>query len=380
MDARRLRRGDRRELRSDGHRPCARQQRALAATAENISHAYRWLDDDDEATRWAEQASTIYGELGDPLETYVRLDIQAWMHLREGDDSAAAEVIERLIPICVQLEDKHLVVEKYMTLGKIHLSEGRYEDALDSFSSAAVQGAATGDLRHEGYPRISAGVAHEGLGAYRDAARSYLSGARLLEASFAMTGVAADEIGQGDALVLHAGVARRHLGGADDARDSLVVAERIFERSGDANRLGLAQMELGALHWSTGALEQAVTSYRDALETAIRAGMPEREVAARASLGVTYRDLGRLEESIAAGREAVDRVRATEDPLGEAFLLSSLASSYQLAGRIDEARACLTRSLDLRRSCGDESGATATLRTLTGLGGASTGRTGDIVA
>jgi hypothetical protein len=38
------------------------QRRALAATAENVSHAYRWLGQDDEAEHWAEHAAAIYDE------------------------------------------------------------------------------------------------------------------------------------------------------------------------------------------------------------------------------------------------------------------------------------------------------------------------------
>lgn len=353
-----------------GHR------RALAATAENVSHAYRWLDDDAEAERWAEQAAETYEELGDLLAAYVRLDLRVWQHLRRRDEPAAAEVLERLLPICVQLEDKHLVVEKHMNLGKIYLGAGRYRRALDNFEAATQQGAATGDPRHESYPRISAGVALEGLGAFEEAGRSYLTAARRLEASFAMTGMIEDEVGQGDALVLHGGLARRRLGRPDLARASLAAAEAIFERSGDAHRLGLVQMELGALHWGAGDLEQAAAAYRAAFDTATHAAMPERATAARASLGVVYRDLGRLDESIEAGRDAVARMRAGDDPLGEAFLLTSLASSYRLAERFEEARTCLERSLDLRRGCGDDDGAAATIEALASLDSEATGRAG----
>ncbi|MDF1522939.1 MAG: hypothetical protein P1P87_08990 [Trueperaceae bacterium] len=69
-----------------GHR------RALAATAENVSHAYCWLDDAAEAERWAEQAAATYEELGDRLAAYVRLDMRAWTHLRRGEEAAAAMV------------------------------------------------------------------------------------------------------------------------------------------------------------------------------------------------------------------------------------------------------------------------------------------------
>lgn len=336
-----------------GHR------RAVAATAENISHAYRWLGDAEQATRWVQEAAEIYRQLGDALGEYVRLDDLAWAHMQRGDDAAAITVLERLLPICLQMNDKHLMVEKHMNLGKLYLGRGRYRDALASFEAATRLGADTGDLRHEGYPLISAGVAHEALGAHQDAARHYLQAARLLETSYALTGTAADETGQGDALTLHGSVARRRLRHWKDARRSLMAAEAIFHRSADMHRLGLVQMELGALHWEAGALDQAVAAYLGACDTAARAGSTERAIAARASLGVVYRDLGRLGESIAAGREALLSVQGIDDPLGEAFLLTSLASSYQRAGRTGEARACLERSLSLRRNCGDTDGEAA---------------------
>ncbi|MDZ7801132.1 MAG: AAA family ATPase [Trueperaceae bacterium] len=336
-----------------GHR------RAVAATAENISHAYRWLGDAEQATRWAQEAAETYRQLGDVLGEYVRLDDLAWAHMQRGENAAATSVLERLLPICLRLNDRHLVVEKHMTLGKLYLGSRRYRNALGSFEAANRLGAGTGDLRHEGYPLISAGVAQEALGAYEDAARNYLEAARLLETSYALTGTAADETGQGDALTLHGGVARRRLGRWKDARRSLMAAEAIFRRSADMHRLGLVQMELGTLHWAAGDLDQAVAAYLGACDTAARAGSTERAISARASLGVVYRDLGRLEESIEAGRDAVLDAQGRDDRLGEAFLLTSLASSYRRAGRIDEARDCLERSLALRRDCGDTDGEAA---------------------
>lgn len=344
-----------------GHR------RAVAATAENVSHAYRWLGADEEASRWADEAAAAYDALGDPLAEYIRLDMLAWTHMKRGDDAAATIVLERLLPVCLRLDDKHLVVEKHMNLGKIYLASGRYADALGSFEAAARLGAVTGDPRHEGYPLISAGVALEGLGRPAAAAGHYLEAARLLEASYAATAASEDETGQGDALTLHGSVARRRLGRDDEARASFLSAEAIFHRRNDVHRLGLVQMELGALHWAGGDLDAAEAAYRAAYETAGTAGMEERATAALASLGVVYRDLGRLDESIEAGRRAVERAGRGDDRLGEALLLTSLADAYRLAGRIEEARTCQERSLALRRHCGDAAGERATLAALVAL-------------
>ena len=344
---------------------------ALAATAENVAHAYRWLGDHANAASWAEEAASRYDELGSELAAYVRLDHRAWVQLERDDVAEATTTLERLLPLCYAMEDKHLVVEKHMGLGKLYLRSGQYRQALDSFEAARILGAATGDLRHEGYPTVSCGVALEGLGRHEEAASHYLEASRLLETAYAVAGSSEDDIGQGDALVLHAGVARRRLGRHDAASSSLERAEQIFRRADDPQRLSLVQMEQGALCWSTGDLDRAAEAYRDASETSVRAGMTERAIAARASLAVSYRDLGRATESIDVASDAVERIRRRDDPLGQALLLSSLASCYQRAGRAEEARSCLEESLTLRRACGDERGAQATVASLASLADAA---------
>ena len=347
-------------LERHGHR------RALAATAENISHAYRWLGNEDEASAWADRAASIYGEYGDVLADYVRLDVLSWIHMRRGEDAAAAAVLERLIPITVQMEAMR--VEKHMNLGKTYLAMDRIAEALQQFEAAARLGAVTGDPRHEGYPLMSVGTVHERLGNPEAAARAYLKAARLLEASYAITRMRDDEIGQGDALTLHGAVVQRRLDRPAEARASLTSAQRILRRSDDPVRLSRVQMELGSLHWREGELDAAVEAFREAVDLARDHGIVDREIAGLASLGVVYRDLGRFDESIALGRAAVERVHGRQDPLGAAVLLTSLAASYEAAGDTSSARECLERSLTLRREAGDMEGVTATRQALANSG------------
>jgi tetratricopeptide (TPR) repeat protein len=246
-----------------------------------------------------------------------------------------------------------------MSLGRAYLALDRTQEALAQFESAARVGVISGDPRHEGYNLMSAGAAHERLQDPETAARCYLRAARLLEASYAATQVAEDQIGQGDALILHGAVARRRLGDTDAARASLLSAQRIARVWGDPDRLGRVAMELGALHWRAGELDAALEAFREALDLAGRHAMAEREIAALASLGVVYRDLGRFAEGLEAGRAAVERMEGRDDPLGAATLLTSLAASYRAAGEADAARTCLERASTLREGTGDAIGAVA---------------------
>jgi DNA-binding SARP family transcriptional activator/tetratricopeptide (TPR) repeat protein len=335
------------------------QRRELAATAENIARAHRWLGQEDEAWRWSERAASTYDGVDDVLAAYVRLDARSWIHRRRGDDAAAAEVLERLLPICVRMENKHVLAATHMSLGKAYLALDRIGDALSQFEAAARLGVLTGDPRHEGYPLMSAGAAHERLQDPETAARCYLRAAHLLEASYAATQAAEDQIGQGEALILHGTVSRRRLGHTDAARASLISAQRIVRFWDDPDRLSRADMELGALHWSTGELHAAAEDFREALELAGRLGMEDREIAALASLGVVYRDLGLVEEGLDVGRAAVERMEGRDDPLGMATLLTSLATSYRAAGETDSERSCLERALALRVATGGAAGAAA---------------------
>jgi DNA-binding SARP family transcriptional activator/tetratricopeptide (TPR) repeat protein len=334
-------------------------RRALAATAENIVHAQRWLGNEEEALRWSERAASIYDEEGDVLADYVRLDVRSWIHMQRGEDAAAAVLLERLLPICFRMEDKRLLVEKHMSLGKVYLALDRSGDALVQFEAAARVGAVTGDPRHEGYPLMSAGAVHERLQDPEAAAWCYLRAARLLEASHAITQNAEDQAGHCDALILHGVVARRRLGATDAGRASLTSARQIMRSLGDPNRLSRIDMELGALHWSAGELHDAAEAFGEALDLASRHGMADREIAAMASLGVVYRDLGSVDEAIEVGRAAVERMEGRGDPLGTAALLTSLAATYRAAGETDAERTCLERAVALRASVGGAAGAAA---------------------
>jgi tetratricopeptide (TPR) repeat protein len=304
--------------------------------------------------------------VGDVLADYVRLDAQSWTHTVRGEHAAAAAVLERLLPICVHM-DNTLVVEKHMHLGKAYLAIGRIEGALEQFESAARVGAITGNPRNEGYPLMSAGAVHERLQDPASAARCYLRAAGLLEASYALTRISDDQIGQGEALILHGVVSRRRLRNSDAARASLLAAQRIARRSGDPDRLSLIDMELGALYWSTGEYHAAADVFGEAVEAARSRGLEDREIAGLASLGVVYRDLGAPERGIAMGRAAVERAQSRDDPLGMASLLTSLAASYRAAGETDAARTCLERALALRAETGDPEAAAATRQALTDL-------------
>ena len=94
-------------------------RRAEASAAWNIAQAYRHLEQQSEALRWAETAAAIYKTLNDPLGEYTRLDTLAWAHAQRGEATASAAFLEQALPICEKLGDKHLSMQKTHDAGSV---------------------------------------------------------------------------------------------------------------------------------------------------------------------------------------------------------------------------------------------------------------------
>lgn len=332
-------------------------RRAEAAVSQNIARAHRWLGNHEGALEWSGRAADIYGELGDPLGAFLRLDGFAYVAMERNDLQAAIPLIEQLLPICKQLGDKHLQLEKHMNLARCLLGTGAPERALRHFQAAARLGAEIGDPRHESFPLMSAGAICERLGRSQEAAESYRRAARLLGTAYAVTGVIDEQLARGDALTLLAGVLERDLDQGDEALEAFDEAEAIYRRHGDLLRHSRLAMERAAAYRRADWLEAAESDYRTAVELSRKAGARAREAAALASLGVVRRERGDLAHSIEVTREALECLEGLGDRQAEAYLLASLAESLRRSGRTGDARSALERSLALREDLGDHEGA-----------------------
>lgn len=331
-------------------------RRAEASTAWNIAQAYRRLDQPDEALEWAERAADMYEALTDLLGEYMRLDTLAWAQARRGETAVSAAYVKQLLPVCERLNDKHLSLEKHMTLGHHLLGAGELEVARAHFEAASGLGADTGDPRHEGYPLMSLGATLERLGELERAAQAYRRAAQLLETAYTVSYVADEQLAQADALTLLAGVLSK-TEATQAALDTYQTAQVVFERHGAWPRLSKLLMERAALYWRQKDFKQSAHDYEKASRCAQKAALPEREAAALASLGVVLRDAGQGKKSVEASLKALGKLQALGDRQAEAYVLTSLAGSYRLLGKTLEAKNYLTASLELRHALGDAEGA-----------------------
>ncbi len=343
------------------------EQRAEAAILSNIAQAYRHLGNFDESLKWAEKAGDIYQGLGNPLGEYIRLDTRAWVHMQRGDTAAATVLIEQLLPITEQLNDKHLLVEKYMNLGRIYLEAGKIEKALEYFQESARRSAKTGDPRHEGYPLMNLGACLQHLGKQEQAIQAYRRATQLLETAYNLSGVADEHIAQAEALTLLANVLQNEPDCRNEALADFKTADLIFRKYEQKLPLSKLLMERGSFNWRLGNFDASANDFEEAYEITQELGELTRQTAALASLGVIYKELERYEDSINVSQKALEHLKQQNDLQVEAYVLLNLASNYKLLGKLEDARINLKKSLELRRLIGDVKGEAEVLKDLNEL-------------
>ncbi len=331
-------------------------RRAEAGDAGNIAHVYRGMRDYDSALRWTEEAIRIDRELGDKLGESFRLNSVASIYQERGDLKAALSLHLKSLPLLAELGIKNLEATQHINCGRLYLSLGGPEEALEQFRIAARLSRETEYARDEGYSLMGVGVCMEHTGKPAPAANAYRQAITLLGTSYGLSEMPEELSGKADALALLAAVLNRSLDRPVDALDAYEEAARIYRQTGDQLKLRKLLMKRAGLRWRIGALKDSARDYGEALDLARARGEKAQEAAVLASLSVVHRDLGALKESLRYGREALELLRTLEDFQAEAYILSSMSESHAGLGHHSSALSCLRRSLRLRRKIGDREG------------------------
>lgn len=339
-------------------------RRGEAGDAGNIAHVYRSMSDHDSALRWNEEAILIDRELGDKLGEAFRLNSVASIHQARGDLKAALSLHLKSLPLLADLGIKNLEANQRINCGRLYLSLGAPEDALEHFRYAARLGRETGYARDEGYSLMGVGVCLEQIGDFVGAEKICRWAIKLLETSYELSEMPEELSGKADALVLMAAMLDRSLDRPADALEAYEEAVGIYGRLGDRLKLRGLLMRRAGLRWRMGSLEDSARDYGEALDLARMQGEKAHEAAALASLSVVHRDLGALRESLRNSRETLELLRNLEDSQAEAYVLSSMAESHAKLGHHSSALSCLRRSLRLRQKIGDKEGEIGVLHDL----------------
>ncbi|WP_162924541.1 tetratricopeptide repeat protein [Rubrobacter indicoceani] len=327
-----------------------------AGDAGNIAHAYRGLGDFDSALRWNEEAVRIDSELGDKLGESFRLNSVASIHRERGNLKAALSLHVKSLSLLKELGAKNLMATQHINCGRVQLSLGAPEGALEHFRAAARLGRETGYARDEGYALVGVGVCLEQSGASKEAEKTYRQAINLLHTSYELSEAADSSSGKADALALLAKILHRSLYRPGEALDAYEEAAGIYRRLNETAKLRKLLMGLAGLRWQIRDFSGSAEVYNEALELARAQSEAAPEAAALASLSVVYREAGDLRRSLRAGKDALGLLRELEDLQAEAYVQSSLAESYRKLGHYPSALSCLKRSLRLRQRVGDAEG------------------------
>ena len=107
---------------------------------------------------------------------------------------------------------------------------------------------------------------------------------------------------------------------------------------------------IGTIHQLQGDYEQALETYRDALEDMIELKNRAGIAVMRGNMGVTYDALGNYEEALAQYEKALAEKEALGDQVGTAMTLGNIGEVHQHRGELETARKFLKRSARLARS------------------------------
>ncbi|MFJ3879296.1 tetratricopeptide repeat protein [Streptomyces sp. NPDC090077] len=293
------------------------------------------------------------------LEPYLRSAEAAREHAHEHDDTHAhshghehGEEHGLLVAGLVSFVSSYgqalpeLASEAEEMLGRLALSQGDTERALELLASSADRAVEAGRPWHAADPLVLRAGVLLSLGRPEEAEAAARSG---LEHSAEVT----DPEEQGIARLTLADVLLRGRGSAAEAAEHALAAAHWFDQAGLAADGGAqARRMLAQAYARDGRTADAAEVLQSALPDLLEHGEGQA-VSARDFLGNLLRD---LRESRAAAEQfllAADLVKDWEDPRPQAGFAQAAADSLSDAGLADEAVAAYRRALELRRLTGD---------------------------
>ena len=265
---------------------------------------------------------------------------------RAGDESrslaAHAEAVEHYR---TALALGHPGVSRlHEAIGDLLTLLGDYRGALDSYQSAAAQGADPQDLAR--YEQRIAGV-HERRGDW-SAAEAHLEAA--------LAALPDAETAQRARLESELSLTAHRRGSHGEARRRAEASLRLAEDSGDARATAQAHNILGILARAEGEVDVAVAHLRQSVDAAGSVGDLAATVAALNNLALACADQGDVPAALELAKTALARCRTEGDRHREAAILNNLADLLRAAGQEDEAMGHLKQAVAIFAEIGETDG------------------------
>jgi CHAT domain-containing protein/tetratricopeptide (TPR) repeat protein len=285
--------------------------------------------------------ATKAGDTAREARLLTSIGLAAW---RLGEYSEARSIGERALALKLTARLEPDLFKSYNALGLLANDEGRLDDALTLYQSAANAARATGDhislaksANNIALVQVARGQFVQARAGYLEAIRvGRLAGQALIEGR-AQSNLAALDIQLGDP------------GSALQAvRRALLILRAIGDRAGEQNALG----QLGTAYDMLGEPRRALAAFDSALQLSREQGLQQEEASNLELLAGVYRQAGDLQRALdlfeAANRLNLRLGLAVEQGANR----RNSAEIHARMGRTDLARAAALAARSLHRSAG----------------------------
>ncbi len=309
----------------------------------------------DQALAFAIKGRDLAMELGHPPMAAVMQVLESWLYFQKGNAKQAVEVLQAAEAVLGKTDD-------YLTLGNIHSSygriarrQGRYQHAIDNFSTA-IEHYRKRDPLHRNIARTLNNMAYvKRLIALQLQKKIDADAARRRKAA------TRGKSGSGSSKLPYR---NRFEQFRTEALAELDEAAAIYERYGNHHGLGSVRLNYGFLHLDNGDLEHAETEAK----TAFHLGEQRRDhiLMARSQLLRCMIENARVEEGIGdttepgsharlaqdCAQEAIELAKHTENRrlLAHAFVWQGLTYCNRFFDDPESARGCYDQALALSKS------------------------------
>jgi CHAT domain-containing protein len=298
----------------------------MANTQAFLYERYRGATDRELAMATYEKSIQVAGDR--------RWEAHIWVEIggaatRWRDLTFSLECFQRALAISRELNDTLVIADALTTIGQIHASLGRIEQARAAYEEAIPFWRAANDRRGESVTLRSVAITYEQTGEYQKALELHLENLKLRREMNDLPG----QVNTLNSL----GSAYWALGEWQQALDSLDEAMKISQQLNNRGDIAFTGWQIGRLYSALGQPQKALDYFNQALPIFQARNIPQYEAATLNDIGKMHYLLGDKRQALDYHNRALPIMRAAQSPYGEIAVTLSIAKLTAEEG--DRARA-----------------------------------------
>ncbi len=287
-------------------------------------------NDLDLAEKYARESLRLSEKLDYPMGVAQSLYMMGSFHNTQINNDSAEVYLKKAFALYSELDYERGIFISNHLMGAIANRLGRYQKALEIFTTCIENRIKVGDSMKLAGTYIHRSNVHENMGNHRIAYNDVLSALEIY-----------NEIDQplwkADALY-QLGVLDAIFKNYEKAADYSVQAFKIYEQYGDKKFMGTSANGIGAYYLKLGEFEKAITYLNKSISLCKEVNLAAFEGAAKRHLGMVYMKQKKYNEGIATLKDALAVNRKSGPPIQ---LVSSLKAIGQAHNEINDPKQAL---------------------------------------